>query len=257
MNNLFFSFSVDDGHPLDSRIADLLLRHQLRATFYLPVRNIEGKPVMSPAQARELSAHFDIGSHTLEHRYLTTLDDTAAWQQIVDGKDALEQQIGRRVSGFCYPGGRYHRSHVALVQHAGFRYARTVRNMYPDAGHCPLEIPTTLQFYPHSRAVLTRNFIMQCDYRTRWPAFCTVVTESDWLMRLYRLVELLETRGRVFHVWCHAIDLEDLQLWKALDHFLGFIARHIPPGRRLDNAGLLGHGFNAIPGILPDHHEIV
>jgi len=44
---LVFSLSVDDGHPLDLRIADRLVRHGLRASFYLPIRNAEGAPVMT------------------------------------------------------------------------------------------------------------------------------------------------------------------------------------------------------------------
>ena len=42
-----FSMSVDDGHPLDLRMADLLHSHDIKATFYLPLANQEGAPVLS------------------------------------------------------------------------------------------------------------------------------------------------------------------------------------------------------------------
>lgn len=257
MNALNFSLSVDDGHPLDLRIADMLSRHGLRASFYVPIHNIEGAPVMSAAQSRELSQHFDMGSHTLDHRYLTTVNDAEAWRQITDGKTELEQRIGRQVSGFCYPGGKYRRRHLQMVRDAGFSYARTTRNFYPDAGDQPLALPTSLQFYPHARSVLIRNFVSQGSYATRWPAFRAIATEDNWLMRLYRLFDHLEKQGSILHLWCHAADIEHLQLWKVLDHFLAFIARRIPAGRRLDNAGLIAWQRRDIALMLPDHQKIM
>ena len=257
MNALTFSLSVDDGHPLDLRIADMLKRHGLRASFYIPIHNSEGAPVMTASQARELAQHFDVGSHTMDHRYLTTLTDAAAWRQITEGKTELEQRIGRQVSGFCYPGGKYLARHRQMVSRAGFLYARTTRNLFPNAGHQPLAMPTSLQFYPHARSVLIRNFVSQASYATRWPAFRAIVREENWLMRLYRLFDHLEQHGRVFHLWLHAADIEHLQLWKALDHFLGFVARRLPAGRRLDNAGLIDGQFRHIALMLPDHQKIM
>jgi peptidoglycan/xylan/chitin deacetylase (PgdA/CDA1 family) len=260
MSTLSFSLSVDDGHPLDLRIADMLARHNFRASFYLPIRNCEAQPVMSGVQARELAQRFEVGSHTLDHQYLTTLSDEAAWRQIVEGKTELEQRLGKTVNGFCYPGGRYRDRHVQMVRRAGFCYARTTQNLYPHSGHARFCMPTALQFYPHSRSVLIRNFLSQGAYRTRWPALRAVIMEPDWLVRLYRLFDHLEHRGSVFHLWCHAIDIERLQLWRALDHFLSFIARRIPAGRRLDNAGLLGPlsaGRDPVTLMLPDHEKVV
>ena len=94
MSSLAFTLSVDDGHPLDLRIAEILARHRLRASFYLPIRNAEGAPVMTAAQARELSRYAEIGSHTLDHCYLTRVDDNEAWRQISEGKTELEQRLG-------------------------------------------------------------------------------------------------------------------------------------------------------------------
>ena len=257
MSQLAFSLSVDDGHPLDLRIADRLARHGLRASFYLPIRNAEGPPVMTAAQARELSRYFEIGSHTLDHHYLTRLDDREAWRQISEGKNELEQRTGQAVSGFCYPGGKFHHRHVSMVRRAGFAYARTTKILCAETGNQHFAIPTSLQFYPHQRQVLIRNFISQGSYEKRWPAFRAIAMEDDWLMRLYRLFDHLEQHGQVFHLWCHALDIERLQLWKALDHFLGFVARRIPPGRRLDNAGLICHRRRDIALIFPDHEKVI
>jgi peptidoglycan/xylan/chitin deacetylase (PgdA/CDA1 family) len=147
-------FSVDDGHPLDMRMADLLIKRGVQASFFVPSRNSEGQPVLPPSALRDLSGKFEIGSHTLEHRYLNRLDMHEALRQITEGKRALQDTLGKPVHGFCYPGGKYRALHCGMVQAAGFRYARTTQNLRLDVECSPLELPTTLQFYPHPRALL-------------------------------------------------------------------------------------------------------
>ena len=257
MSSLVFTLSVDDGHPLDLRIAEILARHRLRASFYLPIRNAEGAPVMTAAQARELSRYAEIGSHTLDHCFLTRVDDNEAWRQISEGKTELEQRLGHAVSGFCYPGGQFHARHVHMVRRAGFGYARTINNLYSDTGEQRFTLPTSLQFYPHKRDVLIRNFISQGAYKRRWSALQAIIAEDNWLMRIYRLFDHLEQHGQVFHLWCHALDIERLQLWKELDYFLGFVARRIPPGRRLDNSGLIRDRRRDVALVFPDHQKVV
>jgi peptidoglycan/xylan/chitin deacetylase (PgdA/CDA1 family) len=165
MSQLVFSLSVDDGHPLDLRIAERLVKHGLRASFYLPIRNAEGPPVMTAAQARELSQHFEIGSHTLDHHYLTRVGDGEAWRQIIEGKTELEQRLGQAVTGFCYPGGQFHGRHVRMVKRAGFAYARTIKNLYSDAGEQRWQ-----QQVADARPYLSANFCKKscccCRYGT-------------------------------------------------------------------------------------------
>ncbi len=238
MNGLRFSVSVDDGHPLDLRVADLLDRHGLQATFYLPVSNAEGLPVMAPSDARRLARRFEVASHTLSHRFLASLDDETARMQVNDGKRRLEDWLGAPVRGFCYPGGRYRRRHVAMVREAGFAYARTTQNLRFDAGRLPYEMPTTLQFYPHPRPVLARNLLSQGNRAARLPAFMTAMAGDHWLERAYRLLALAARRGGVFHLWFHAIDLERLALWTALDCFLARAAERVPAASRVTNGTL-------------------
>jgi hypothetical protein len=238
MSSLRLTLSVDDGHPLDQRVADLLDRHGLQATFYVPGVNDEGPPVMTAAQVRQLAQRFEIGSHTWSHRFLPTLDDVTARSQVIDGKRALEDWLGTPVQGFCYPGGRYRRRHMVMVRNAGFAYARTTQNLRLDAGSQPFRMPTTLQFYPHSRSVLMRNLLSQGASLKRLPGFMTTISGKDWLERTYRLLALAASRGGVFHLWFHALDLERLGLWTALDCFLARAADRVPPAARLTNGQL-------------------
>ncbi len=240
---LRFTLSVDDGHPLDMRMAELLARHAIPATFYVPGMNCEGAPVMHAADLRELDAQHEIASHTAEHRFLAPLSRAAAWRQIRDGKAALEDQLGHAVHGFCYPGGHYRREHVTLVRAAGFRYARSTQNLRTDAGWQPFELPTTLQFYPHSRSVLLRNFLSQRHWRLRHRALAVALAEDDWLARLYALLACACREGSVFHLWLHSADVDALGLWPALDDFLACVARRVPAAQRICNGALCDDSF--------------
>ncbi|NCV85958.1 MAG: hypothetical protein EBW14_08815, partial [Oxalobacteraceae bacterium] len=48
----------------------------------------------------------------------------------------------------------------------------------------------------------------------------------------------IQQRG-LFHLWCHSIDIEQLQLWQQLDAFLCRVARDIGTKQRLYNRELL------------------
>jgi peptidoglycan/xylan/chitin deacetylase (PgdA/CDA1 family) len=245
MNRLRVTLSVDDGHPLDLRTAELLARYGLRATFYLPLANREGPPVLAHAQMRALAQDFEIGSHTLSHRFLAGLDERSAWREISDGKRALEDCIGRPVGGFCYPGGRYRPLHVRQVQAAGFHFARTTQNLRMDAGRSPFEMPASAQFYPHPRAVWLRNFLSQRDWTARAPALLAVLREADWRMRLQRLLTLAQARGGLFHLWWHSLDIERIGLWDELGRFLAQLAARVPPACRLANGEIVSEAFSA------------
>jgi hypothetical protein len=234
-----FSMSVDDGHPLDLRMADLLQSHDIKATFYLPMMNQEGAPVLSSASMRELAQAFEVGSHTRSHRFLNTLHGAEAWREIVDGKQQLQDQLGEEVEGFCYPGGRYQYLHKLQVRSAGFRYARTTQNLRIDMEFPLFEMPTTAQFYPHTRSVFLRNFISQRHWSKRSAALGASLAAEDWLIRLHALLDLAIAQGGVFHLWCHSIDIEKLQLWDQLDDFLSRVARQIGMEQRVYNRDLI------------------
>lgn len=234
-----FTMSIDDGHPLDLQMAALLDRHRIRATFYLPLENAEGLPVLTPPAMRELARSFEIGSHTRSHRFLTTLNAADTWRQINEGKQMLEDCIGGPVRGFCYPGGQFRRIHRLQVRAAGFGYARTTQNLRLDAGSDAFRMPTSAQFYPHSRAILLRNFVSQRSWWTRMGAMRAALAEPDWLTRLQRLLELAIARKGVFHLWCHSVDIERLQLWTVLDDFLQRVADKFDPSARVCNGELI------------------
>jgi len=239
-----FSCSIDDGHPSDMRAAELFEKHFINATFYIPIKNREGPPVLSAHAIRELGSQFEIGSHTVDHRFLQHLDEDEAYHQVVEGKNQLEDILGRDVIGFCYPGGKYLEQHTRLVQSAGFSYARTTKNLCFDTGNNAYEMPTTVQFYPHHRSVYARNFAKGGHWRRRSEGLRVALNNNNWIKRLYALFEYSLDEGGVFHLWAHSKDIDDLNAWGEFDLFLAYVAENVAPICRLNNAQLASRGFS-------------
>ncbi|WP_428425505.1 polysaccharide deacetylase family protein [Methylibium sp.] len=234
-----FTSSWDDGHPLDLRLAELLNRHGFKGTFYVPLNNDRfSLPVLSAAGLRELDTVCEIGSHTLDHCYLTEVNTDTARQQIHDGRTALEGIVGHAVRGFCYPGGKYRQEHRALVESEGFAHARTTVNLEFDGAFEDFERPTTLQFYPHSRAVYMRNWMRYGRWRKRLPMALKALESSDFLSLMKASLLYAQERDGVFHLWGHSWELESFRGWGLLDEFLAFAADHVPPQERVTNAGV-------------------
>ncbi len=215
---MIFVSSWDDGHPLDRRLADLLAQRGMAATFYVPLHNREGRPVLDAADLRAVAAAgHEIGSHTADHRYLHDLDDAAALDQVRRGREGLEQALGRAVPGFCYPGGRHPASGPQLLRQAGVAYARSVENLRTDLRFDALDVPTTLQFYPHGSAVLLRNALRRPQRLARKAALIARrQTGGTGLAALPRLIESLAGSATVFHLWGHSWEVERLGAWDAL-----------------------------------------
>lgn len=240
---MIFVSSWDDGHPLDARLGDLLDKWGLRATFYVPGSNREGRTVMRPEAIRTLYAgSFEIASHTRDHVYLTTLGHWERMRQLREGKAELEAILGQPVTGFCYPGGKFNRRIRQEVMDAGFTHARTVENLRLDKGSDLFRLPTTVQFYPHRYTVLLRNFLSGGHYIRRAPALRSLVGTGDWLVALKTLADMYADTPAVFHLWGHSWEIDQCGLWSHLDDFLGHIASLSPV--RMSVGELTAHLFD-------------
>lgn len=242
MNRTFFTTSWDDGHPQDLRVAELLAKYGFCGTFYVPIRNDEGLPVLDAASLRSLATTAEIGSHTLDHRYLNTVPDVEASRQIVDGKRELEQILGQPVAGFCYPGGAYSNRHCRMVATAGFSYARTTSNLYGKTMLDPLRMPTTVQLYPHGRRVFLTNYVRRLDWGTRGGLLWQALSADGLALRLQAMLDAVLRSGGVFHLWGHSYELDEFDGWHLLERFLHYAAKRIPQSDRVSNGAL------ALPG---------
>ena len=64
-----------------------------------------------------------IGSHSLTHRPLIFLDKKEIYDEVKHSKEILEDIIGREVSLFSYPYGRYNKMVIDVLQEVGYKYA--------------------------------------------------------------------------------------------------------------------------------------
>lgn len=212
--------SWDDGHPCDIRIGELLTKHGLAGTFFIPISNREGRDVMDDNQIRQLDQVFEIGGHTLTHRYLNSkVDSETVKCEIFEGKRILEESIGHGITGFCYPGGKYNDYVVQTVKDAGFEYARTSENLRMNPGKDRWHIPTTLQFYPHKTTVLGIN-TLRYPALTKLPLIVKRFRQKDFVKFIIGTAERCASMNGVFHLWGHSWEIEQHQLWSDLENVL-------------------------------------
>lgn len=122
----------DDGVVQDARLIEILRRHGARATFNLNAglhekqRSANERGRLAWDEMRDVYSGFTIANHSLTHPYLDGLEKEAAWREIAQGRQRLQQFFGQPVLGFAYPFGAYNRDVMDLVREAGHVYARTV-----------------------------------------------------------------------------------------------------------------------------------
>ena len=213
--------SWDDGHPSDLRVAELLEKHGLSGTFYVPCSNSEGRPVMCSGKIAELGRQFEIGGHTRDHISLTDVAPDVAASQIVANKHWLEDVLGREVSGFAYVRGRHNRVVRNLVDKAGFRYARTIKNLMSAPGADRLQVPTTTQFFTHTPSTYLRNYLSGGPTLQRAAVLMAVLRDNELSKRCSRAAEACARSGGYFHLWGHSWELDEFDLWDELDRFFG------------------------------------
>jgi peptidoglycan/xylan/chitin deacetylase (PgdA/CDA1 family) len=241
--------SWDDGHPLDLRVADLLHKHGLKGTFFVPARmgsdgacNADAFPIMSGTSLRDLAAQFEVGSHTLDHRSLDALPVDEARHQVVAGKQWLEDQLGARVPGFCYPNGAHNAVVRDIVRDSGFAYGRVTDDLDGALPEDPFQLRVSLHLYPRGRVEVARRFVSEERRRLgawRWPArlpmLLAAVTEEDLAARARKLIDRLRKRGGVLHVWGHSWEIDRFGGWGMLESVFAYAAERLPAAARVTN----------------------
>jgi len=221
--SLLVTTSWDDGHPSDLRLAELLEKHGVAATFYVPSSNSEGRPVMRSSEIAELGRYFEIGGHTQNHIVLTDIAPDAAATQLSVNKFWLENLLGREVCGFAYVRGRHNRTVRRLVEQAGYRYARTVKNLVSSPGSNRFQVPTTTQFFGHPTSTYVRNYLSNGPNLNRAATLAAALSDDKLVVRLSRVAEACARSGGYFHLWGHSWELDEYDLWDELDSFLGLL----------------------------------
>jgi peptidoglycan-N-acetylglucosamine deacetylase len=206
----------DDGVTADVRLMEILRRHGAKATFNLNAGLHEkqrklgwmhrGTEVwrLGWDELREVYSGFTIANHSLTHPHLEQISIEAARNDIVEGRDRLQQFFGQPVRGFAYPCGTYNEAVMEAVRAAGHVYARTV-------GHAENPFPpeNPMAFHP-----------------------CCHGLAADLWERYEKA-----RGGGVFYFWGHSYEMIDEAMWTAFEAVIARIS-HDPMARWGEVAGL-------------------
>jgi peptidoglycan/xylan/chitin deacetylase (PgdA/CDA1 family) len=222
MSDRFITISVDDGHVTDLKTADLLSKHGLQATFYIPARNPE-RPVMSVSQIRELSRSFEIGAHTMNHIPLKSLPDSEAWNEISGSKQWLEDTIGCSAVSFCYPRGKFNRSTPVLAKKAGFLGARTCFFNLHGFPTDPFLWGVSTHACPHSKAIQVRHAAAEGNFAGLLNFARIYKGASDWTQHFRYALDHVDRFGGIAHLYLHSWEIDELGQWDQLEAVLAAI----------------------------------
>jgi peptidoglycan/xylan/chitin deacetylase (PgdA/CDA1 family) len=136
--------TFDDGYRgVWANALPVLIRLHMPATAYVITDRISnGDPsFLTWPMLRTLASHgVAVGSHTVTHPDLTTLDDKQALVELRDSRRVLERHLHRPVQWFAYPAGAEDTRIVGLVRRAGYVLAVTTNPGALQSARTPLEL---------------------------------------------------------------------------------------------------------------------
>jgi peptidoglycan/xylan/chitin deacetylase (PgdA/CDA1 family) len=205
--------SWDDGSPYDLKVAELLEKYNVPAVFYIPVRNPERK-VMTKFQIRQISSKFEIGGHTFSHIDLISISPMDARNDILKGKQELEDIIGKRIKKFSYPWGKSNQLIKNIVRNLGFKSARTARIIFTGKSRGFSENPN-LHIYNHRLQTYLVHCMKERDAKTLY---------NVMKLRRFGFLDVAKVLYRKeFHIWGHSWEIEEKKLWSDLEGFIRFV----------------------------------
>ncbi len=220
------AFSWDDGSVEDLKLMDLSMNYNIPGIFFIPATNKE-REVMSVEGIKTLSNNnFEIGAHTYSHAYLTDISVEKADDEIISGKEYLEQILGKEVPHFCFPGGKYN---MELVE-TSKKYFKSARTADTGALVRPQSflIKPTFHFYDRGRLSLIYNSL-----KNRSPVLrlsMTSLKKCDYFGLIKEIIIGLSDTPD-FHniiVWGHSWEIEEYSLWEKLKDLFQFINTFCP-----------------------------
>ncbi len=215
--------SWDDGHKLDLKLAHLLQKYNIPATFYVSPASTEfpKEDLLSKQEIQLLSEDFEIGGHTLHHPNLSQIPLASAIDDIKAGRDILESIVGEKLQSFAYPYGAYTGQVQKAVLDLGFTVVRTTKRFAIAASQDYGALPTTVHAYTHLSDI------------PQLPRYGTI----KWSKLARHFFDRTMEDGGVFHLWGHSWEIDKNNEWKNLEAVFEYISdrRDI---EYVNNAGL-------------------
>lgn len=140
----YIMISFDDGYAdFYTNAYPILQKYNIHGTVYIVSKFVGQSGYLTWDQIKEMqkSSLVSIGSHTLHHKYLTSLSTPEIQDEVANSKVELEQNLGASIPDFCYPYGNQNSLVVEAVQKAGYKTAVTTSNGNWKPGTDPFLIP--------------------------------------------------------------------------------------------------------------------
>lgn len=203
------TLSIDDGTKDDIRIARLCHKYGIDCVFYWPVdiqgvSLLKGWEAIRPQDEEWIAKNFEIGSHTITHRYLTQIPLTEAIDEIVESKKILENKYDKKITKFAYPRGYASEALLKVVENAGYTYARST-----IIGHIG---------QPDNQFFASTAVHMGCPVREEYKG-------STWLEYGLKMLEKARKEDKDFSAWMHSWEATKFNEWKNVEKFIKEIAR--------------------------------
>lgn len=134
----YVTFSFDDAENYDLRLAALLNKYGIKATFFI-ITNQIGKKIphhrygqdtiverVTVDDIKNRYPNMEIASHTSSHCGCIKIDDDFIEKEIKTSFKLLSDITGDECIGMAYPGGSYDLESVNKLKENGVLYARTI-----------------------------------------------------------------------------------------------------------------------------------
>ena len=124
--------TFDDGYADNVELGlPMLERHGFAATVFLvsaagdragwrSAEDVQGRPLLVPADARSLKGRLEFGAHSRTHPRLPSLELHELEREISGSRSELEQALGIPVTVFAYPYGEKNAAVEQAVEQAGY-----------------------------------------------------------------------------------------------------------------------------------------
>ncbi len=194
--------SFDDGGILDLKVADMLDKYGLKATFYVVIDYVGQEGYLTWENIKDLDKRgFTIGSHTCSHpQDLKKLHEEDLFYEIQNSKDMIETVLGHGITKFCYPRGRQNERVRQIVAEAGYIEARVTGKPGIIEVKDKLQMPGTIHIYQR-KEYGNQNIV---DFA------------SD-------VFEKLKKEGGYCNVWGHSQEMQREQMWSTLEGVLSLV----------------------------------
>lgn len=136
--------SFDDGYTDNFTTALPLLRKFHMKGIVFPISNWIGREnkwenfhktpttTMNPDELETWrESGLEIGSHTVNHPFLSQLSETAARNELMGSRHALEENFSMNFEYLCYPYGDFNQATMRIAKESGYKAALAIFDRVP------------------------------------------------------------------------------------------------------------------------------